>query len=72
MPEQLREPFARRGETWDRAEQTAAKAADIAADGEHPEMLALIRTQHREVTALIAVQANERIRLALQLRDSTT
>lgn len=69
MSDNLREPFARRDEVWARAARTDEAATDDSTVTNHPEYVALVVQQHREVQALMSTHTHERIRLALQLRS---
>lgn len=72
MSDDLREPWARRDEVWNRAARTAEHDAAAKADSTvtvHPEYVALVIEQHREISALMSAHTHERIRLALALRN---
>jgi hypothetical protein len=67
MTGELRPPYQNRELIWGRAEKTSRPqpANDILS---HPEMVALTLTQHREMSALVAEHATERLQLSLAIR----
>lgn len=65
----LREPFARRGEVWDRvANSPSSMPPEDDSLLRHPEMIELMLTQRAEEQSLQVHHAQERVRLALTLR----
>ena len=67
----LREPWARRGEIWQRAEAGAIKAAANRHGGifwDHPEMVALMMQQRIEADELHALHGEERLKLMIRIR----
>lgn len=60
----LREPFARRGGTFDRA---LAHSEPDSGNFHHPELDELRRRQHEELMALFSVHAHERLMLTHEL-----
>lgn len=66
---QLREPWARRGEAWDRARNSSVpRDSEEHLFDDHPEMVELLLTQFREQQTLARTHNTERLRLNLKLR----
>lgn len=65
----LREPFARREETWHRAlNSPTALPPEEDSIMRHPEMIELLLAQQREMGTLHVTHSMERVRLGLTLK----
>jgi hypothetical protein len=70
----MREPYARRCEVWQRAENDAVRMEGRRSEGsipgmwDHPEMVELMLQQRLEADSLHAIHGEERVRLMIAIR----